>query len=53
MAEYPRWKYHPTEPARIVQDADEESGLGEGWVNSPADVDKEPEVKRGRPKKVE
>lgn len=36
MQEYPRWKYHQTEPAVIVQDADEDKALGKAWHNDPA-----------------
>jgi hypothetical protein len=34
--EFPKWKYHPTQPARIVHDPTEEAALGDGWVNTPA-----------------
>jgi hypothetical protein len=34
---YPRWKYSVTGGV-IVDDADAEVGLGEGWYNSPEDV---------------
>lgn len=33
--EFPKWKYHATEPARIVNDQDEEDALGAGWHNTP------------------
>jgi len=33
--EYPKWKYHRTEPAVIVKDPDEEADLGEGWADRP------------------
>jgi hypothetical protein len=36
--EFPKWKYHETQNAVIVQDPDEESALGEGWFDSPADI---------------
>lgn len=36
MQEYPRWKYHQTESAVIVQDADEDKALGKAWHNDPA-----------------
>jgi hypothetical protein len=32
---YPRWKYHPTQQERIVQDEEEEQRLGPGWANTP------------------
>lgn len=34
--EYPRWKYHQTEPAVIVQDAEADKALGKDWHNDPA-----------------
>lgn len=33
--EYPKWKYHPTEKARIVEGHAEEQALGEGWQDQP------------------
>ena len=33
---YPRWKYHRTKPAVIVEDPEAEAELGEGWVDTPA-----------------
>lgn len=44
MTSYPKWLYHPTEPARIVPDEATHKALGESWVESPADVVK-PEPK--------
>jgi hypothetical protein len=38
--EFPKWKYHPTLPARIVQNAEEEKALGKGWYNTPNDLPK-------------
>ena len=35
---YPKWKYHATQPARIVASPEAETALGDGWVDSPADV---------------
>lgn len=38
-AMYPRWKYHHKERAgRLVKTPEQEAELGEGWVNSPADI---------------
>ena len=34
-SEYPKYKYSPTEPPRLVQNAEEEALLGEGWYDSP------------------
>jgi hypothetical protein len=34
---YPKWKYHKTETAKIVNSEEEESALGKGWGDSPAD----------------
>lgn len=39
MSSYPKWLYHRSEPARIVEDQVEHLALGDGWVESPADVD--------------
>lgn len=40
---FPKWKYHPEQPAGVVvNDADAEQKLGAGWVDSPADF---PDVK--------
>ena len=33
--EFPKAKYHRTEPARIVQDSREEAALGDGWTDRP------------------
>lgn len=34
---YPKWKYHATLPAIIIQDAIEETELGDEWKDSPTD----------------
>ena len=34
--EFPKWKYHPTSPARMVHDPEQEAALGEGWADTPA-----------------
>jgi hypothetical protein len=33
--EFPKWKYHPERGGKIVQNAEEEKALGEGWYNTP------------------
>ena len=33
--DYPRWKYHPTKKAVVVNDAQAEAALGEGWGDTP------------------
>lgn len=33
---FPKWKYHETEPAVIVNTPEEEEALGEGWAETPA-----------------
>lgn len=37
--EFPKWKYHASEEARIVKSAEAEAALGAGWVDSPAEVE--------------
>ena len=37
--QFPSWRYHRTEPARIVHNADELAELGEGWADTPAAFD--------------
>jgi hypothetical protein len=34
--EFPKCKYHASEPSRLVHNPDEDAALGEDWVNSPA-----------------
>lgn len=36
---FPSWRYHRTEPARIVNDPLELDALGEGWADTPAAFD--------------
>jgi hypothetical protein len=52
MNQFPKWKYHATEPARVVHDEAAETALGDDWAESPADhqpASAEPApVKRGR-----
>lgn len=38
MSQYPKWKYHASQPAKIVQTQQQESALGAGWTDSPATV---------------
>lgn len=35
---HPKWKYHATLPAVVVDDADAEQDLGLGWYDSPAEA---------------
>jgi hypothetical protein len=47
MDQYPRWKYAADGRSLVVDDADAEEALGEGWYDSPADIpdpDAEPEA---------
>lgn len=44
LQEFPKWKYHRTQPSRIVGSAEEEAGLGPEWANSPADFTEPAEV---------
>ena len=34
--QFPFFRYHPTEPARLIASAEEHEALGEGWADSPA-----------------
>jgi hypothetical protein len=34
-SDYPRWKYHPNQQARVVNDAFEDMQLGPEWKNVP------------------
>lgn len=38
MDKYPRWKYAADGRSIVVDDADAEEALGDGWYDSPADV---------------
>jgi len=31
---YPAWRFHPDQPARIVQNEEEDKSLGKGWLDS-------------------
>ena len=33
--QYPKWKFHISKPALIVNDAAAEAALGEGWYDHP------------------
>lgn len=35
---YPKWKYHASKPALIVEDELAEESLGMGWHDTPADA---------------
>lgn len=43
--QYPKWLYHRTEPAVIVNDPDEQSALGDGWGEAPFVADEPEELK--------
>lgn len=36
--EYPKWLYHATQAAVIVNDPAEQEALGEGWQESPVEA---------------
>lgn len=49
--EFPKFKYHPELEAVIVHTPDEETALGDGWYNTPADfpqAEAEPQKKAAR-----
>lgn len=48
---YPKWMYHRTEAARLVQDPDEESALGSDWAETPAAFEQPEEPKTTRKRK--
>jgi hypothetical protein len=33
---YPRWRYHATKPATLVESDKDEKALGGGWFDNPA-----------------
>lgn len=35
IIEFPKWKYHRTKEAELVQDAAAEKALGRGWGDAP------------------
>ena len=45
---YPKWLYHPEQPAQVVQSEQGEKALGEGWVESPADFPEPPPTREPR-----
>ncbi|HXG71324.1 MAG TPA: hypothetical protein VNJ04_12030 [Gemmatimonadaceae bacterium] len=48
--QYPSWLYHATEPARIVESAEEEAALGPAWSDTPAQADEADAKKKGKGK---
>lgn len=38
MYTHPKWKYHATEQAVVVDDDDSEQALGDGWFDTPAEA---------------
>lgn len=40
IKQYPKWVYHKEHKAKIVNDQAEHEALAEGWVDSPADIEK-------------
>lgn len=54
--EYPKAKYHATEPVKVVNDKEQDLELGSDWYDNPNDaVAKAEPAKRGpgRPKSTE
>lgn len=39
MQEFPKWMYHRTEPAVIIDDPAEQEALGPDWAEHPAAFD--------------
>lgn len=39
MQRYPKWKFHRTERAKVVQNEEEDKALGPDWAESPADFE--------------
>lgn len=37
MQEFPKWKYHDSGESLVVDDADAETALGEGWHDLPVE----------------
>lgn len=48
--EYPKWIYHKTEPAKIVQSKEEHEAQGTGWKETPAAFDKKSDETSGESK---
>jgi hypothetical protein len=40
MDSYPKWKYHATKEAVVVDSEEEEKALGKGWKDTPAAFEK-------------
>lgn len=38
MKQYPKWLYHATKPAQIVEDADKHAEAGPGWYATPGEA---------------
>lgn len=38
MSEFPKWRYHATKQALIVDDREAEEALGFGWFDTPAEA---------------
>lgn len=43
--EYPKYLYHATEAAQVVQSKEEHEALGEGWQESPVMAEEPKEIK--------
>ena len=43
---FPSWRYHRTEPARLVNDPAEDAELGDGWADTPAAFEQEEPAKK-------
>jgi len=39
MSEYPKCKYHPVEAAVVVLDSKAEKALGDGWYDTPSELE--------------
>jgi hypothetical protein len=46
---YPVWRFHPTKPACIVQNAEEDAQLGKGWVDSPNKFNEDKKLDKPKP----
>jgi hypothetical protein len=49
IQEYPAWRYHPKQGARLVQSEAEDDKLGDDWTDSPAPAE-EPEATTAKAK---
>lgn len=43
---YPSWRYHKSEPAKIIHSEAEHEALGDEWKQSPADHEMKEEVEQ-------